>query len=96
RLSTLIKQKGGVLAQDAIAAAERGVESLRESSLAALDQTLAEIDRRFGKDALGRQAETFDALYLLGSRIIDVGAFVSDSGVDKAAVSLCTLADDCA
>jgi hypothetical protein len=96
RLASMIKERGGILAQDAIIAAEAGVESLREASLAALDETLAEIERRFGKAAEGRDSEPFDALYLLGSRIIDVGQFVSDSGVDKAAVSLCTLADSLA
>lgn len=96
RLAAMIKERGGILAKDAIVAAEAGVESLREASLAALDQTIAEIERRFGKTAEGRESESFEALYLLSSRIIDVGQFVSDSGVDKAAVSLCTLADSLA
>jgi hypothetical protein len=96
RLASMIKERGGILAQDAVIAAEAGVESLREASLAALDETLAEIERRFGKAAEDRESEPFDALYLLSSRIIDVGHFVSDSGVDKAAVSLCTLADSLA
>ena len=96
RLAGMIKERGGILAKDAIVAAEAGVESLREASLAALDQTIAEIERRFGKAAEGRESESFEALYLLSSRIIDVGHFVSETGVDKAAVSLCTLADSLA
>jgi hypothetical protein len=96
RLAGMIKERGGILAKDAIVAAEAGVETLREASLAALDQTIAEIERRFGKTVEGRESESFEALYLLSSRIIDVGQFVSDSGVDKAAVSLCTLADSLA
>lgn len=95
RLSAMIKDRGGLLARDAIAAAEAGVESLRESSMAALDETLAEIERRFGKDAPDRASEPYEELYLLGSRIIDVSAFVTDAGIDKAAVSLCTLVDSC-
>lgn len=63
--------------------------------MAALDDALAEIERRFGKDAAARQEEPYEELYLLGSRIIDVSAFVSDVGIDKAAVSLCTLVDSC-
>jgi len=93
RLTNMIKERGGILAKDAIVAAEAGVETLREASLAALDETIGEIERRFGKGAENRESESFEALYLLSSRIIDVGQFVSDSGVDKAAVSLCTLAD---
>ena len=96
RLASMIKERGGILAQDAVVAAEAGVESLREASLAALDETLAEIERRFGKAAEDRQSASFEGLYLLSSRIIDVGYFVSDTGVDKAAVSLCALADSLA
>lgn len=96
RLANMIKERGGILAKDAIVAAEAGVESLREASLAALDENIAEIERRFGKGVEGREGESFEALYLLSSRIIDVGQFVADVGVDKAAMSLCTLADSLA
>lgn len=96
RLAKMIKERGGLLAQDAIAAAEAGVESLREASLSALDETLAEIEARFGKAAENREAESFEALYVLASRIIDVSAFVAGTGLDRAAMSLCGLADNCA
>ena len=96
RLASLIKAKGGVLAKDAIAAAEAGVETLREASMAALDEALAEIEGRFGKAAEGRASESYEVLYLLASKVIDVSLFVADSGVDKAAMSLCGLADSCA
>jgi hypothetical protein len=95
RLAAMIKERGGVLAKDAIAAAEAGVESLRESSLANLDATIAEMERRYGKGAPDRQGESFEGLYVLSSRIIDVGVFVADVGIDKAAVSLCGLVDGC-
>ncbi|MBO9544077.1 chemotaxis protein CheE [Caulobacter sp.] len=95
RLASLIKDKGGILAKDAVAAAEAGVETLRESSMAALDEALGEIERRFGKSAPDRATASFEALYLLASRVIDVSMFVSDAGVDKAAMSLCGLADSC-
>jgi hypothetical protein len=64
--------------------------------MAALDGILAEIQRRFGKAAEGRGGESYEALYLLASRVIDVGVFVADAGIDKAAMSLCGLADSCA
>lgn len=96
RLATLIKDKGGILAKEAVSAAEAGVETLRESSMAALDESLAEIERRFGRHAEGRADESFEALYHLASKVIDVSLFVADAGVDKAAMSLCGLADSCA
>lgn len=95
RLSALIRDKGGILAKDAVAAAEAGVETLREASMAALDEALGEIERRFGKAAPDRATESFEALYLLASKVIDVSMFVTDAGVDKAAMSLCGLADSC-
>lgn len=96
RLASMIKDRGGLLAKDAIAAAEAGVETLRESSMAALDEALSEIEEGFGKDAPDRASQSFDDLYLLASRIIDVSVFVADAGIDKAAMSLCGLADSCA
>jgi hypothetical protein len=95
RLANMIKDRGGVLAKDAIAAAEAGVETLRDASMAALDEALGEIARRFGKDAADRDSQPYEALYLLASKVIDVSAFVADAGVDKAAMSLCGLADSC-
>ncbi len=96
RLAAMIKDKGGILAKDAVAAAEAGVESLREASMAALDEALAEIERRFGRAAQNRADESFEVLYLLASKVIDVSVFVADAGIDKAAMSLCGLADSCA
>lgn len=95
RLSALIRDKGGILAKDAVAAAEAGVETLREASMAALDEALGEIESRFGKGAPDRNGESFEALYLLASKVIDVSMFVTEAGIDKAAMSLCGLADSC-
>lgn len=95
RLAALIKDKGGVMAKDALAAAEAGVETLRESTMAALDEHLGEIERRFGKGNPDRASESFEALYHLASKTIDVSIFVADAGIDKAATSLCGLADSC-
>ncbi len=96
RLAKMIKESGGLMAKDAITAAEVGVESLREVSLVVLDDTLAEIERRFGPAAADRQSESFEDLYTLSMRIIDVSTFVSDAGVDQAAVSLAATTDSCA
>jgi hypothetical protein len=96
RLAKLIKDSGGLMAKDAIIAAEAGVESLREASLAVLDETLAEVERRFGPSAADRESESFEDLYNLTMAMIDVSTFVSDAGVDQAAVSLAATADSCA
>jgi hypothetical protein len=95
RLARMIKESGGLMAKDAIAAAELGVEGLREVSLAGLDAALSEIERRFGPGS-NRESESFDVLYDLTMKIIDVGIFVADSGVDQAAISLAATVDSCA
>lgn len=95
RLARLVQDRGGLMAKDAIAAAEVGVESLRENCMAELDEVLAEIERRFAPGP-AREVETFDTLYALTLRIIDVGTFVADAGVDQAAISLAALTDSCA
>jgi hypothetical protein len=95
RLAKMIKEGGGLMAKDAIIAAEAGVESLREASLAALDEALTEIERRFGAGT-PRESESFETLYALTLKIIDVSAFVADAGVDQAAISLAALTDSCA
>ncbi|MBI1686906.1 chemotaxis protein CheE [Caulobacter hibisci] len=96
RLAAMIKDRGGILAKDAIAAAEANVETLRDSSLAALDEALEGIEARFGATAPGRAGEDFETLYTMTLKIIDVAGFAADAGVDEAAVSLCALVDGCA
>ncbi|MDB5454489.1 MAG: chemotaxis protein CheE [Caulobacter sp.] len=96
RLKAMIKVRGGLLAKDAVAAAETGVETLRDPCLAALDEALVEIERRFLPEVAGREAETFEALYDLVSKILDVAGFAADASVDQAAISLCALVDNCA
>lgn len=97
RLSMLVKANGGVMAKDALAAAEAALEPLRAESLAVLDAALAEIEARFGKSAAAtREAGAYQDLYALALRIIDVSGFLPGSCVDQAAISFCALVDNCA
>lgn len=96
RLASMIKDRGGILAKDALAAAEANVEALRESSLAALDAALEAIEARFGPGAPDRGSEEFETLYTMTLKVVDVSGFAADAGVDEAAVSLCALVDACA
>jgi hypothetical protein len=97
RLSMLIKASGGKMAKDALAAADTALEPLRAPSLAVLDAALSEIEGRFGKSAAAtRVGETYQGLYALALRIIDVSGFLPGSCVDQAAISFCALVDNCA
>ena len=97
RLSMLVRASGGQMAKDAIAAADAALEPLRAESLAVLDAALAEIEARFGRSAAAtRGAGTYQELYTLALRIIDVSGFLPGSCVDQAAISFCALVDNCA
>lgn len=97
RLSMLVKANGGVMAKDALAAADAALEPLRAESLAVLDAALAEIEARFGKPAAATWAsQAYRDLYALALRIIDVSGFLPGSCVDQAAISFCALVDNCA
>jgi hypothetical protein len=97
RLSMLVKANGGVMAKDALAAADAALEPLRAESLAVLDAALAEIEVRFGRPAAAtRASQAYRDLYALALRIIDVSGFLPGSCVDQAAISFCALVDNCA
>jgi hypothetical protein len=97
RLSMLVKASGGVMAKDALEAAEAALEPLRAESLGVLDAALVEIESRFGKTAAATRASgAYQDLYTLALRIIDVSGFLPGSSVDQAAISFCALVDNCA
>jgi hypothetical protein len=97
RLSMLVKASGGVMAKDALEAAEAALEPLRAESLGVLDAALVEIESRFGKTAAATRASgAYQDLYTLAQRIIDVSGFLPGSSVDQAAISFCALVDNCA
>ena len=97
RLSMLVRANGGVMAKDALAAADAALEPLRAESLGVLDAALAEIEGQFGKTAAATRASAaYQDLYTLALRIIDVSGFLPGSCVDQAAISLCALVDNCA
>ncbi|MBO9559075.1 MAG: chemotaxis protein CheE [Caulobacter sp.] len=96
RLSLLARAEGGMMAKDALAAADAALEPLRAESLAVLDSALAEIEGRFGRSAAATRGDgAFQDLYALALRIIDVSGFLPGSCVDQAAVSFCALVDTC-
>lgn len=97
RLSMLVRADGGMMARDALAAADAALEPLRAESLAVLDAALAKIEARFGRSAAATRASgVHQELYTLALRIIDVSGFLPDSCVDQAAISFCALVDNCA
>ena len=93
RLSTIALGKGGMMAQDAIAHAEKAIDAKRDDLLAELDRILSELEARFGAGAPDSSAGDCEGLYALASQIIDLSTCLRGSYLDKAANALCNLAD---
>jgi hypothetical protein len=93
RLAALMAMSGGVSAREAIRRSEAAVETLREPGMAAIDGALAEIEARFGPAAAGREAESFEDLYGLCTKIIDSSIFVRGTGLDDGVRVFCDLID---
>lgn len=86
----------GLLAKDAIANAQAGMESLREMATESIREIIAEIERLFGPSAADRANTDPMDLYELTARIIDVSSCLPEACLDQAAKSLCDLVDQCA
>lgn len=84
---------GGITANRALRQADLALEPLREPCLAQLDAALADINARYGPDALGREAAPFEPLYQLSARVIELSLFAPNSGLEDAGRALCTLVD---
>jgi len=93
RLSTLAFTPGGISAKDALARADVAIEKMRDPALAAIDQTLAEMEARFGAAAANRDNEPPEDLYILSSNIIDAAVCVRQTSIDQAAKAMCDLVD---
>jgi hypothetical protein len=93
RLNTLAFDGKGLMARDALMQAEAGVESMREALEETLADSVREIVEVFGPGAPDREGQDPMSLYVFGLAVIDACAIAPESGLDKVAHSLCTLAD---
>ena len=94
KLRQKILKAGGMRTMDALAKGQAALESLREPSLAQIDQVLVEINQTFGRSSR-KGDEDLLPLYMLSTRIIDASAPVSELEIDRAAFHLCSLLDRC-
>ena len=95
RLARLAFEPGGVTVDEALRRADASVQSLRESSVAIADATVAEIEARFGAVATDRAQAAFGDLYRLAGRIVDASALATGRDLDKAGQALCRLVRRC-
>lgn len=93
RIARLALGGGGISARMAVKQADAALNELRPSLVEAIDEHLAEIERRFGVSAASRASEPLADLYTLGVDVIDVCDGLPGSGVDEAAKALCDLVD---
>jgi hypothetical protein len=93
RLERLLVEPGGITAGNALRKASENLETVRESSLKALDERLAEIEalrREAGEEA---SAEIKDAIYRLSNDVYGVAGVFGLHQLGEAAFSLCELID---
>jgi hypothetical protein len=95
RLSKEASQPGGLTVEDALKRADASLETLRGPCEAAIDAALVQIESRFGVAVAARETERFEDLHRLAANIIDASIFARESGLDKAARTLCQLTGLC-
>lgn len=95
RLASHAFRPGGMTVADALRRADAALEQMRGPCLETIDESLAEIEARYGAGAAGRAAEPFSDLYALSSKIIDASIFFTGADLDKAARALCQLTALC-
>jgi hypothetical protein len=86
---------GGIEPDEALRRAEARLAPLRQQARDLIDDNVAEIDRRFGPGASGRDHDDLEVLYRLSLELIDAAAALPGSGLVPAAHALCTLVDLC-
>lgn len=91
KMSRLAKVPGGISARESLMRADKALATLHGPCLEAIDAHMAEIERRYGTGAAGRNAEPLEDLYTLSSRILDVGMGLPDSGIDDGARAICEM-----
>lgn len=91
RLRSQIATPGGVLLSDAVAAADKGLDSISESVLSAVDQKLLAIEALALSGAQGATPDAGDRIYTAANEIFaEAGAF-GRAALSEAAHSLCSL-----
>jgi len=96
RIRALAFAGSGLLAKDAIASAQAGLETLRGAATETVLATIAEMERRFGSRVADRDGAEPMGLYGLAATIIDASSCLPEACLDEAAKSLCDLVDQCA
>jgi hypothetical protein len=92
RLAKLIRLPGGAPVREALAKAEANVEALRASSLAIIDDMLAEIDR-LGAPRTSPDGRDSGQIYDVANQLVGIAGLFGLEAVGQAALSLCELVD---
>ncbi|WP_334162348.1 hypothetical protein [Phenylobacterium sp.] len=91
RLAKTVVKKGGMSAEEAIAAAEARVEQVREPTLADIDRALHEILTLGEAQRGGVAPDLLSRMYDEANRIVAVGGVFGLGQLGEAAYSLCEL-----
>ena len=91
RLAQLVNQPGGITAQEAVAAAEQQLESLRERGLSDITATIQAVQALAGSLQPEELAARGNELYRMSNSLIGVAGVFGKGGVGDVALSFCTL-----
>lgn len=84
RLASLLRKPGGISVEEAVARAERRVESVRQSCIDALDETIEQVAIEF-------QGERIEAMFALASELFNISATFGLTELSEATRSFCDL-----
>jgi hypothetical protein len=92
RLAKSIVSKGGMSAAEALAAAQRAVNEVREPTIAEIDANLREI-YALGEQlkAEGADEDALQQMYICANRVVAMGGVFDLGELGQAAYSLCEL-----
>ena len=93
RLSKIVRDPGGVRVVDALAQADKNLESIRGDCIAAVDEHLTEIARIHRESGDQPTVEQKTQIYQLGNDIYGMAGLFGLNQLGEAAFSLCELID---
>ena len=91
RLAQLVLQPGGITAQEAVAAAERQLEGLRERGLSDITATIHAVQALASGLPTEELQARGDELYRMSNSLIGIAGVFGKGGVGDVALSFCTL-----
>ena len=93
RIAQLVLRPGGITASEAVTAAERSLDGLRERGLSEITETIKHMYEAAEVLTLGLDERGARELYTLSNTLVGVAGVFGKQGLGDVALSLCTLVE---